>query len=395
MGRWPDPMLRRILILLALLILAGLVYAFTLLPGQIESGMNAVHRKPPYNVSARARDLIRKSPIVDLHVDSLLWNRDLNERSSRGHSDVPRMIEAGYGLQAFSVVSKTPRGMNFYHNSGDTDNILPLSMIERWPVATWTSLCERALYAASKLRTTVERSGGRLVLIRTASDLRNYLERRRTEPEITAGFLSIEGAQVLEGKLENLQRLDEAGFRLISPSHFFDTEIAGSAAGMVQGGLTPLGKQWVRQMESRKMLVDVAHASAATVDDVLAIATRPVIVSHAGVKGTCDNPRNLSDAHLRGVAKTGGVIGITFFDFATCGSDAAAIVRSIRYAIQVAGIDHVALGSDFDGAVETPFDVTGVGLIVDAMLAAGMSDEDIGKVIGGNATRVLLESLPQ
>ena len=356
--------------------------------------MNAVHQKPPYNVSDRAQKLIRQSPIVDLHVDSLLWNRDLTQRSTRGHSDVPRMIEAGYGLQAFAVVSKTPRGLNFYRNSGDTDNILPLSIIERWPPATWTSLCERALYLASKLRDTADRSGGKLVLIRTARDLRNYLERRTREPRITAGFLSAEGAQILEGKLENLARLDAAGFRMVAPSHLFDSDVGGSSAGVVQGGLTPLGKQWVREMETRMMIVDVAHASSATIDDVLAIATRPVIVSHTGVKGTCDNPRNLSDAQLRGVAKTGGLIGITFFDFATCGSDAAAIARSIQYAVKVAGLEHVALGSDFDGAVGTPFDVTGVGLIVDALLSAGVSEDDIGKIIGGNAIRVLLEALP-
>jgi microsomal dipeptidase-like Zn-dependent dipeptidase len=298
-------------------------------------------------------------------------------------------------LQAFSAVIKTPRGINFYHNTADTDNILPLSIIERWPPATWTSLCERALYEASKMRSTVERSGGKLVLIRSASDLRQYLERRKNEPGITAGFLSIEGAQALEGKLENLARVYDAGYRMMAPSHFFDTEIGGSAAGMTQGGLTALGKQWMHDMESRQMIVDVAHASSATIDDVLALATRPVFVSHTGVKGTCDNPRNLSDAQLRGVAKTGGIVGITFFDFATCGTDAKGISRSIRYAMQVAGVDHVGLGSDFDGAVETPFDVTGTGLIVDALLADGVSEDDIAKVIGGNAFRVLLAALPQ
>lgn len=387
-------MLKRILQFVAASLVLGVIYAFTLLPGQLESGMNAVHHPPPYTVSQHARDLIRQSPIVDLHVDSLLWNRDLNERATRGHSDIPRMIEAGYGLQAFAVVSKTPRGMNFYHNSGGTDNILALSIVERWPVATWTSLCERALYAASKLRDTATRSNGKLTIVRSRADLAAYLERRKSDPNITAGFLSIEGAQVLEGKLGNLARLDEAGFRLISPSHFFDTEIGGSAAGMEQGGLTTLGKEWVKQMEARKMLIDVAHASPATVDDVLALATRPVIVSHAGVKGTCDNPRNLSDAHLRGVAKTGGLIGITFFDFATCGNDATAIAKAIRHAVTVAGIDHVGFGSDFDGAVETPFDVTGVGLVVDALIANGFTDEEIAKITGGNAFRILLEALP-
>jgi membrane dipeptidase len=390
-------MLRRILSALAVLLVAAILYAFTALPGRLESGMNVVRRQPPYPVSERARALIRRAPIVDFHVDSLLWNRDLLERGTRGHSDVPRMIEGGYGLQAFSVVSKTPHGLNFYHNSGDTlDDILPLSIIERWPRRTWTSLCERALYLASKFRNTVERSNGKLVMIRSRADLAGYLERRKSDPGITAGFLSIEGAQVLEGKLDNLARLDGAGFRMISPAHFFDTEIGGSAAGMEQGGLTPLGKEWVRQMESRRMLIDIAHASARTIDDVLAMAARPVIASHTGVKGTCDNPRNLSDDQLRRVAKTGGLIAITFFEFAVCGKDAPAIARAIRHAAEVTGIDHVALGSDFDGAVDAPFDTTGVGLLVDALLspAGGFSEEDTAKIIGGNAFRVLGETLP-
>jgi microsomal dipeptidase-like Zn-dependent dipeptidase len=112
-------------------------------------------------------------------------------------------------------------------------------------------------------------------------------------------------------------------------------------------------------MEARHMLVDLAHASSHTIGDVLAIATRPVIVSHTGVKGTCDNSRNLSDAELRGIAHTGGV----------------------------------ALGSDFDGAVVVPFDTTGLGVLIDALFQAGFSEDDIAKIMGGNALRVLLASL--
>ena len=137
------------------------------------------------------------------------------------------------------------------------------------------------------------------------------------------------------------------------------------------------------------MIVDVAHASFATIDDVLAIATRPVVASHTGVRGVADNSRNLSDDHLRGIAATGGLIGIGFWPTACGGDDAEAIARSIKYATNVAGVEHVALGSDFDGGVQTPFDATGMVQVTDALLLAGFKDDEIAKVMGGNAIRVL------
>ena len=142
------------------------------------------------------------------------------------------------------------------------------------------------------------------------------------------------------------------------------------------------------------MILDLAHASPRTIADALAIATRPVVVSHTGVKGTCNNRRNLSDNELRGIARTGGVVGIGYWAEAVCGTDSAAIARAVRYAVNVAGIDHVGLGSDFDGAIAAPFDTTGLVLVTEALLAQGFSDEEIAKIMGGNAIRVLLQSLP-
>jgi membrane dipeptidase len=150
----------------------------------------------------------------------------------------------------------------------------------------------------------------------------------------------------------------------------------------------------VKRMEERHMIVDLAHASDKQIEDVLAMATRPVVVSHAGVKGTCDNRRNLSDDQLRGIPKTGGLVGIGFWQTAVCGKDAAAIARAIKYTADLIGVDHVALGSDFDGAIPTPFDATGMVKITEALLAAGFSRDDIGKIMGGNEIRLLLESLP-
>jgi microsomal dipeptidase-like Zn-dependent dipeptidase len=182
---------------------------------------------------------------------------------------------------------------------------------------------------------------------------------------------------------------------MMSPSHFFDNDIGGSAHGVEKYGLTEKGKEVIRRMEAKGMLVDVAHASAKTIDDVLAMATKPVVVSHTGVKGTCDNQRNLSDDQLRSIAKTGGVIGIGFWDTAVCGQDAASIARAIRHAVNVAGIEHVGLGSDYDGAVKAPFDASGIALITDALINEGFSDEEIARVMGGNTIRLLLENLPE
>jgi membrane dipeptidase len=107
------------------------------------------------------------------------------------------------------------------------------------------------------------------------------------------------------------------------------------------------------------------------------------------VKGTCNNNRNLSDEELRAVARTGGVVGIGYWETATCGKDATAIVRAIRDAVSVVGVDHVALGSDYDGAVTAPFDVSGVALLTEALMKQGFSPDEIGKVLGGNVVRVL------
>jgi microsomal dipeptidase-like Zn-dependent dipeptidase len=198
----------------------------------------------------------------------------------------------------------------------------------------------------------------------------------------------------LEGNLENLDALYAAGFRMMAPSHFTDTAIGGSSAGVQKSGLSELGREWVRHMEAKHMLIDLAHASPATLRDVTAIATRPVVVSHTGVKGTCDNPRNLSDQELHAIAATGGVVGIGVWDTATCGHDAGATARAIRYAVNVIGADHVALGSDFDGGTTTPFDASGWSLVTEALLAEGFSEPEIRKIMGENVVRVLRETLP-
>ena len=389
-------MKKKILITLGVIVLLLLVMFFFVVPAQLEKRLNVSLNAPPYLASERAVELHKKLLVADLHADSLLWDRDLLDRATRGHVDVPRLIEGNVALQSFTVVTKTPYvwKMNIERNDDTSDNITILAIAQRWPTATWSSLTQRALYQAKKLKDTAARSGGKFTLIRTSAELSGYLDRRVTEPHITAGFLGIEGAQALDGNLDNIDVLFDAGFRMMSPSHFFDTDIGGSAHGVEKGGLTDKGKEMIRRMEAKHMIVDVAHASAKTIDDVLAIATRPVFVSHTGVRGTCDNQRNLSDEQLRGIARTGGVIGIGYWDTAVCGKDAKAIATAIRYTANLVGADRVGLGSDFDGAVVEPFDTSGLVQITDALLAEGFTDEEIGKIMGRNVLRLLIQNLP-
>ncbi|MEI6666526.1 MAG: dipeptidase [Acidobacteriota bacterium] len=349
---------------------------------------------PPYQASSRAQRLHASLFVSDLHADSLLWSRDLATRSDWGHVDVPRLIAGGVALQAFTVVTQVPYGQNIESNPGDRDELTLLVIAGRWPFATWASRLQRALYQAGRLRQYEVASGGRLCVITTRPQLDAYVDLRRTNTEVTAGWLGIEGTQALDGSLSNLDALDRAGFRMIGITHFFDIEFGGSAHGLVKGGLTPMGRELVGQMEARHILVDLAHASNQTIMDVVALSKKPVIVSHTGVRGTCNNTRNLDDERLQRIAATGGVIGIGYWTTAVCGPDADAVARAIRYTANLVGVDAVALGSDFDGAISAPFDTTGVVLVTDALVRSGFSDVEIRKIMGGNVLRVLRQSLP-
>ena len=359
-----------------------------------ERALNRVHRRGPYRASSRAVELHRSLTVVDLHADSLLWGRDLRRRASYGHVDVPRLIEGGVALVGLSAATQVPLGANMDHNDERPDLVMLLALGQRWPRPTWGSRLARALHLALRLREMAAESAGRLTLIETRSDLQAYLARRAIDPTITAAFLSVEGAQALDDDLASLDILAAAGFRMIAPCHLLDTTYAGSAHGALKAGLSDLGRELLSRAESAGLLVDVAHASSATIDDVLALAARPVVASHTGVHAAAPGIRNLPDDQVRGIAATGGLVGIGFWPVACAGRDSRAIARSVAAAIDLAGVDHVAIGSDFDGAVSTPFDASGMPLLTEALLAEGLSDEDIGAVMGGNAIRLLSATLP-
>ena len=146
-------------------------------------------------------------------------------------------------------------------------------------------------------------------------------------------------------------------------------------------------------MEDKGIIIDLAHSSHATFAEVMQIARRPVVVSHGGVKGTCSTNRNLTDDELRLLARNGGIIGIGYWDAAVCAATPQATAKAIVYAAKIAGIDHVGLGSDFDGSTTTGFDTAHIDAVTAALLGAGMGEGDIAKVMGGNTLRLLTKGL--
>lgn len=378
--------------ILALLILA--VGGFLLFgPGIVEGGMNKVVATPLPQISDRARALHPRLAIADMHADTLLWQRSLLDPAARGQVDLPRLEAGNVALQVFSSVTKTPKNQNYDSNGADTDNITLLAVAQLQPPRTWNSLLERSLWHAEKLRKAEAKSDGRLTIVRSGLEVRRLLANRAAGREVVGALLSIEGLQNLEGRPENIDRLHAAGFRMAGLVHFFDNEVAGSMHGVGKGGLTPLGRQVVREMERRGMIVDIAHSSHSAVAEILAMAKRPVVSSHGGVQATCRVNRNLTDEEIRGVARTGGLVGIGYWDAAICDLRPAAIAAAIAHVRDLVGIDHVALGSDFDGAVSTGFDTAGLVNVTQALVDRGFTDQEIAKVMGGNLLR-LLQALP-
>lgn len=379
--------------ILGLLILIRLITL--IVPPIIDDKYNPVIDKGPYVVSEKAQTLYKSLDFVgDLHCDALLWDRNLLDRHDRGQVDIPRMREGNVAFQAFTIVTKSPKGQNMQQNTGESDNITSLVIAQGRGIDSWFSLYERALDQCEALDRFAVKSDGEFRVLHSSNDLRTFLKDRAANRELTCGYLGVEGAHCLEGKLENVDGLWNAGVRMMGPTHFFDNELGGSAHGVSGEGLTEFGKQVIKRMNELGMIIDVAHSSPAIVDDVLAMTTKPILTSHTGVKGTLNSPRNLSDEHLKGIAKTGGLIGIAFFPEAIGDPSPKSIVKTMKYVKDLVGYEYVALGSDFDGSVKTQFDCTGFPLLVEEMLKQGFTEEEIRGIMGENLKRFLLENLP-
>lgn len=388
-------MLKKILLSILILLVIAAVIGVTIGPGYLEKGINRVVEHQPYVISDEARQLHDSLTLADLHSDTLLWKRDVLERADRGHVDIPRMLDGNVGLQVFSTVTKAPKSLNYDENTGDSDQITGAIMLQLWPVRTWGSLYERARFQAQRLESAADRSEGSLVMIRTRDDLISVLTARNEGKAVAGGLMATEGSHALDGSIDNIQNLYDAGFRMMGLHHFFDNKLGGSLHGISKAGLTDFGREAVKEMNRLGIMIDVAHSSEAVVDEVLKLSTSPLVVSHTGVQGACATPRNISDELMQRIATAGGLIGIGYWDAAACDITPKGVAKSIAYAVNLVGEKHVALGSDYDGATEVAFDTSELSVLTQALLNEGLSEVQIRAVMGGNQIHYFLYHLPQ
>jgi len=198
----------------------GAIYVFGFLVPSMDAKLNPVIPHAPYQVTDKAQSLHDDLYVADLHADSLLWRRDPVKRWGRGQVDLPRLREGGVDFQVFSAVTKSPRGLNFDGNDANApDDITLLAQAQLWPMRTWGSLYERAAFQAQRLQKIESNKSNNLVIIRNATDM--------AQPEGTlAALLLTEGSHPLEGKIENIERLFNEGYRAMGLQHFFDNELA-------------------------------------------------------------------------------------------------------------------------------------------------------------------------
>lgn len=324
-----------------------------------------------------------KFPVIDGHADTL--ERYLDDPAGFfgaariGHLDAARMLETGQNVQVMAAY--TPPGL-----AGDDAFGYAMRFVH-----TWDSILASAENAALPRP---------FLRILSAGDLR-----AACAPGCRGLLLFLEGASPLRGRLEDLDHFFRLGVRGITITHNHDNEAAlGCFAEGDGAGLTAFGRELVQEMEARGMVVDVAHANERTFRDVLETCRGPVIDSHTGLRASWDHPRNLDDGQLRALARTGGVACIDFVpDHIETRADPkvpvrlAHVVTVIRRAADVAGIDAVGLGSDWDGfgeTIEGLSDCTSLPRLAAAMADAGFSDADIGRVFGGNLLRALSGVLP-
>jgi microsomal dipeptidase-like Zn-dependent dipeptidase len=386
----------------------------------IDRRINRVEaEEPPAPPTSEARAFHQSLFVADLHADTMLWPRDPQRRIAYGHVDLPRLRAGNVALQAFTVVTQMPADPGAPDAAEDDARIAALVRLQGWPAEARTSLLARALVQAERLRRLEEREradhGERagFMLLRSAADLAELQRRRQRQPGLVGGFLGLEGAHALEGRADNLDRLHAAGFRMIAPTHRFDNDMGGSSEGHRRGGLTPLGVAVFERAFDLRMAIDLAHASAAVIDDIVAMALErrvPVLISHTGFKAMhpAGGDRNVTDEQLRQIARTGGVVGVGFWPQAIGRSSVEAIADAIQHALRALDdaalrdwmtarygrydpADHIALGSDFDGLVTTPIDAAGLVHITDALLRRGLPPGEIAQIMGGNVLRVLQE----
>ncbi len=305
----------------------------------------------------------RGALVIDLHCDTLLEvaakARDIRDYSSHGSIDLPRLRAGGMGTQVFAVFIHPREAAR-----GFTRALELISAFER--------MLEESPRALSNVTSTRE------------------LTACHSEGRIGA-ILAVENGDALERDLANLDRLYRRGVRMMSLTWNQSNALADGALEVVHGGLTPFGQQVVAGMQERGMVIDVSHLSPQSFWDVLAASHGPLVASHSCAAGLTPHPRNLTDDQLQAMAQRGGVVGVNFFPVFLGQPTLERLLDQIEYLVKVMGVDHVGLGSDFDGftgQVQGLEDVSKLPNLTAGLLGRGCTQEQIVKILGANVLRV-------
>ena len=330
--------------------------------------------EPAIEVSPEALAIHRSALVIDLHLDSLLWQRDLRRDDAGGQADLPRLRRGGVDAAAFTIPTRFfgVAGLKAFH--------------DRWPPRAWFDPWARFQHQIEEMQSYVLTEPSTIRLLREPSD---FVQNEKDG--VLSVFQGIEGAHALgedEGAFDRLPQLKKMGVLFVGPVHLSDNAYGGSSSGSDRG-LTALGRRLLEQMNREGLLVDLAHASHRTFEEALSLTELPPLVSHAGVRGVHDAWRNLSDGELRAVGNKGGVIGVMLAPPALSRPNLAEAFQHLEHIVEVAGEDAAAIGSDFDGYVTPPIDAAGLPQLTELMLRAGWREERIRKILGGNALRVL------
>ncbi len=306
--------------------------------------------------------------VVDGHVDTptLMVDRGyaVAERHRGDHLDLPRMVEGGLDAAFFAVYVARSYG----EGQAATDRALRL--VEE--IKRQVSAAEDAEMAYSAGDVSAIRARGRRAIL-----------------------LGLEGGHALQGSTEVLRLLSGNGIRYVTLTHTNTNSFADASTDVPRwNGLNDRGRDLVREMNRLGVLVDLSHVSDAAVFDALEVVTAPVILSHSSCRALRDHARNASDEVLSAVAENGGVVMINFYrTFVGTGRvTVETVLDHIDHAVQIAGVEHVGLGSDFDGVPSLPVglsNVTRLPWITYGLLQRGYSEADIRKILGGNTMRVL------
>jgi membrane dipeptidase len=353
-------------------------------------------------------------PVFDGHNDTLTQIRHAKgddargflERSERGHIDLPRAREGGLAGGFFAIFTESPAyEREFLPLLGDDGGVVeggysvPLPpKLARRTALTFT------LSVMSDLSRIVEASEGAVRVVRTAAGIEECIAEGRL-----AVILHIEGAEAIDTRLEALDVFYEAGLRSLGPVWSRPNAFAHGVPfdfprhPDTGPGLTPAGRRLIRRCNELGVLIDLSHLNAAGFWDVARLSTAPLVATHSAAHALAPSPRNLTDAQLDTIALSGGVVGVNYHvgflrsdgnGTGDADTPMTEIVRHARYIAERIGIEHVALGSDFDGATmptDLP-DVTQLPQLMEAFRDDGFSPSDVERVAHGNWIRVLRES---